>query len=335
MSKLRFSLSCPAYDRTEALQTGEVQPEGLDLTYVTMTPSDAHARMLKNQEFDASDMSMSFYLMSKIAGKAPFTAIPVFPMRRFFHSELVINMDSGIKTASDLRGKRIGVQEYGMTLALWIRGILDHEFGIPPHEMEWYVERSAGEKVGDSINFKPPPGVRVNQVPSDTDIMSMIEDHEIDVAFPYPRIWRSHRDRSNPVNYAQGKTKRLFADPKQESIRYYRKTGFFPINHVIVIKDEILKENPWVAQSLYEAFVKAKELSYAKVEAKLREPTNYVWLDELVSEVREIFGVDPYPYGLKKNQKILDAIATYSNEQGLTPQKANLQELFFPTTLDL
>ncbi|MDA4111675.1 MAG: ABC transporter substrate-binding protein [Thaumarchaeota archaeon] len=336
MSRLRLSLSCPSYDRTEALRTGEVQPEGLELSYVTMPPADAHARMLKYQEFDASDMSMSFYLMGKLSGKTPFTAIPVFPMRRFFHSEVIVNVDSGIKTPSDLKGKRIGVQEYGMTLALWLRGILEHEFRVTPPEVEWYVERNPGEKVGDSIGFKAPPDVRINQLKPETDLMTSIENHEIDAAFPYPKIWKTHRDRSNSTGgVGQRKTRPLFADPKQESIRYYRKTGFFPINHVIVIKDEILKENPWVALSLYEAFLKAKEISYAKVEAKLREPTNYVWLDDLVNEVREIFGADPYPYGLKENENILDAIATYSNEQGLTPRKAVLNDLFFYTTLDL
>ena len=336
ISRLRFSLSCPAYDRTEALRTGEVQPEGLDLVYVTLPPAEAHARMLKNQEFDASDMSMSFYMMSKLSGKeSRFTAIPVFPMRRFFHSELLVNIDSGIKTPEDLKGKRIGVQEYGMTLALWLRGILEHEFKVHPSEIEWYLERSPGEKVGDTINFNPPANIRITQVPPNTDLMTMLERGEVDAAFPYPKIWKTQRDRTGVTSYRGSKVVGLFPNPKEESIRFYKKTGFFPINHVIVIKDQILKEYPWVAISLYEAFVRSKEISYDIVRSKLREPSNYVWLDDLVREVEEIFGNDPYPYGLANNRKILEAMASYSYEQRLTPRKATLSDLFFRTTVDL
>jgi 4,5-dihydroxyphthalate decarboxylase len=331
---LRLALACPDYDRTEALRTREVRPDGIDLVYLSMLPAEAHARMIRDQEFDASDMSISHYIASKVSGKASFTAIPVFPMRRFFHTDLIVNSSSGIHTPEDLRGKKIGVQEYGMTLALWIRGILQHEFGVASSEIGWYLERMPEDRVGGSLDFKLPAGVRTYQVPRDSDLLTMLQLGELDAAFPYPRIWKTKRDRTSEIDEPD-KVRRLFHNPKEEAIRYYEKTGFFPINHLIVVKDEILKENPWVALSLFEAFQKAKEVSYAKVKAKLREPTNYVWLDDLVEEVRKVFGDDPYPYGIRRNEKTIDAMTQYSWEQGLSPRKAAVSDLFFPTTLDL
>lgn len=336
MSKLKLTLASPAYDRNEALLTGEVQPEGIDLNYITMAPPQAHSRMLKNQEFDVSDMSMSFYMIAKLSGKAPFTAIPVFPMRKFFHTDLAVNVDSGIKSLSDLKGKRVGVLEYSMSLALWLRGIFQHEYGVLPTDIEWYVERAPDKGVGATFGFTPPSTAKIHYVPENTDLTTMLEKGEIDMAFPQFNFWKTQMDRSKSLNSSEkGEVKLLFPNQKEESIRFYKKTGLFPVNHTVVIRNDILEKNPWVAMSLHEAYQKSKEKSYEKVEAKMREPTNYVWLDDLVREVKEVFGPDPYPYGIRKNEKVLDAVTTYSFEQGLSPRKAKIEDLFFKTTLEL
>jgi len=337
LSKLKLTLASPAYDRNEALRTGEVQPEGIDLTYITLSPPQAHSRMLKNQEFDISDMSLSFYMIAKLLGKAPFTAIPVFPMRKFFHTELAINVDSGIKSAPDLKGKRIGVLEYSMTLALWLRGILEHEFGVRPSDMEWFIERRPGRGVGDTFGLKPPQSAKIHYVEENTDLITMLENGEIDAAFPQFSFWKTQMDRSKKLDVIdnKGKVRLLFPNQKEESIRFYRKTGIFPINHTVVIRNDVLEANPWVAVNLYEAYQRSKEKSYEKVESQMREPSNYVWLDDLVREVRDVFGPDPYPYGIRKNRSILDTITTYSYEQGLSPRKAEMADLFYKTTLDL
>ncbi|MDA4111188.1 MAG: phosphate/phosphite/phosphonate ABC transporter substrate-binding protein [Thaumarchaeota archaeon] len=336
LSKLKLSLASPAYDRNSALLSGEVQPEGIELTYLTIAPQEAHSRMLKNQEFDVSDMSLSFYMIAKLTGKAPFTAIPVFPMRKFFHTDLVVNRESGIKKPSDMKGKKIGVPEYAMTLALWLRGIFLHEFGISPSEMEWFIERTPGNRVSDSIGFSPPSNISFHQIPAESDLMTMLESGEIDAAFPQFKFWKTFRDRSKMGDIREsGKVVRLFPNQKEESIRYFKKTGFFPINHTVVVRNEILQKHPWVAVNLFEAYQMSKEKSYQEMEARMREPTNYIWLDDLRREVREIFGEDPYPYGIRKNEQIIDAVTNYSYEQGLSPRKATPEDLFFPTTLGL
>jgi len=334
LSRIQLSFASPAYDRNESLMSGEIQPEGIELVYIKLPPQEAHARMLKNQEFDVSDMSISHYIIAKLTGKAPFTAIPVFPMRRFFHVDLAINRNCGIERPQDLRGKRIGVPEYSMSFALWLRGILLHEFGVAPSDLEWFLERSPRDRVGDSIGFSPPSNVTIRQVPKDTDLMQMLDAGELDAALPQFRFWKNSRDRSASGGGELTKNVRLlFRDQKAESIRYFKRTGMFPINHTVVIKDDILEKYPWVAMNLYEAFQKSKERSYEKLEAKMREPTNYIFLDDLVREIRGVFGADPYPYGVRENEKILDTIAMYSYEQGLSPKKAKPDDLFFPATI--
>ena len=168
-------------------------------------------------------------------------------------------------------------------------------------------------------------------VEEDTDLTSMLEKGEIDAAFPQFNFWKTQMDRSKNLNIAkEGKVRLLFPNQKEESIRFYKKTRIFPINHTVVIRNDVLEKNPWVAVNIFEAYQKSKMLSYEKVEARMREPTNYVWLDDLVREVRDVFGDDPYPYGIRKNKDILDTITTYSFEQGLSPRKAQMANSVFP-----
>jgi len=331
---IQLSFACPRYDRTEALLTREVRPTDIDLRYEVMQPAEAHGRMLRG-EFDVGEMSMSYYMMLKLSGDSGLTAIPVFPMRTFFHTHLLVGAQSGINKPEDLRGKRIGVQEYGMTLALWLRGIFKAEYDIEPSEMEWLLERAEGMKVSDILGFKPPSDVKVRQVPKDTDLMSMLARGELDVAYPYPPHWRTQKDRTRDLTPEESRgVKRLFDDPKAEAIRYFKKTGYFPINHTIAIKDEVLRKDPWVARSLYDALQRAKELSYAKTKLISRESTNFVWLDSLLEEVGGVFGFDPFPYGIKANSRILQAMAEYSHDQGLTASVAKPDGLFAASTLD-
>jgi 4,5-dihydroxyphthalate decarboxylase len=331
---LKLSLACPEYDKTEAILNGEVKPEGIELSASKFLPADAHRGMLKDAEYDVSEMSISYYLISKSQGKAIFTAIPVFPMRSFFHVQLVCNSESGINSPFEIKGKRIGVQEYGMSLALWLRAVMQHEFGILPSDLEWFLERQPGQTVGDAIGFTPPSNVTVRHIQPDSSITNMLDKGEIDLAFPYPSFWRTRLDR--PARSQDESSRRihlLFPNPKEESIRYFRKTGLFPINHVIVIKNKVLERAPWIASSLLEAFERSKQISYERSAQISEMPNNFVWLDSLYKEVHQIFGIDPFPYGVKKNEKILEAVTTYSHEQRLAKRKLDITELFAPTTL--
>ncbi len=339
MTRLKISMGLPRYERTDGLMTGEVVPEGIDLIYVTppRVGGVVHGRMLKYHEYDASEMSMSHFMRAKLAGKANFTAIPVFPMRVFFHTRIWVNNRSGIKVPADLKGKRFGVAEYGMSMALWLRGALQHEFGVNPSDIEWVEQRTRATKVGDTAFTKYPEGVAISEVPQNTTLVNMFLNGEVDAMLlflgPGRDILREVREAE--VGQSRPRVRPLFDDPKAEAIRYFKKTGLFPINHMVVVKDEILEENPWVALSLYDAFQKAKQLSYRKSAEEAEDISNFIWLDVLQKEVKDVFGDDPFPYGIKANEKTINTMASYVYEQGFTPHQATIAELFAYNTLNL
>ena len=341
MARLKLSVGMPRYERTDALMTGEVVPEGINLIYITppRVGGVVHGRMLKYHEYDASEMSMSHFMRAKLAGKADFTAIPVFPMRVFFHTRIWVNNRSGIKQPADLKGKRIGIMEYGMSMALWVRGTLEHEFGVRPSDIELVEERTKATKVGDTAFTKYPEGVVVSEVPQGTTLLNMFLDGEVDamLLFVGPGSGRNTLQEVREAEACQSRprVRPLFDDPKAEGIRYFKKTGLFPINHMVVVKDEILKDNPWVALSLYDAFQRAKQLSYRKSAEQAEGFSNFIWLNDLQKEVKEVFGDDPYPYGIKANEKIIATMASYACEQGFTSRQATIEELFAYNTLNL
>lgn len=334
MTDLRLSFACERYDRVEAIANESVKPEGIDLVYSRSPVAETFYRQLKYHEFDVSEMSISFYLMAKARQNFPYLAIPIFPMRRFFHTELLCNVDSGIKRPEDIVGKRVGLPEYGMTLGLWVRGILLHEFGIPADKIEWYVERTE-KSIGAALGFRAPSNVKVQDVPPNESLVSMLSKGQVDVGFVYYEQMKSYMEKSTTAVLSTSKVKRLFPDRKAEAKRYFKKTGFFPINHVIIVRKELVDANPWIATNLFNAFVRSKQICFEINKKKTEMPHSFVWLEDLYDEINEVFGDDPFPYGFKANSKILDAMTTYSNEQGLTPRKLEPAELFFPNTIDL
>ena len=335
MSDLKLSFACEKYDRVEPLIDGSAKPEGIDLTYSRIPVADTFYRQLFFNEFDVSEMSISFFLIAKSRIDFPYLAIPVFPHRRFFHTDLVCNVDSGIKSPEDLAGKKIAVPEYGMTGPLWIRGILSHEFGVTPDKLEWYLERPMEKSIGAALGFRAPENIKIHDIPSGENAASLISQGKIDAGFLLTEQMRSTMERASADSLNRSKVRRLFSDSKAEGKRYYKKTGFFPINHTIVVRKSLLHDHPWIARNLYNAFVKSKLICYQRNKTMAELPHSFVWVDDLRAEAREVFGDDPFPYGFKANSKILDAITTYSNEQGLSPRKIDPSELFFKDTLDL
>jgi 4,5-dihydroxyphthalate decarboxylase len=182
-------------------------------------------------------------------------AIPVFTMRRFFHTSIIVRTDSGITEPAQLRGRRIGVPEYQQTWAIWSRGALQHEFGVHAREIEWFMERNPDNSHGGATGFSPPDGVRVSQIAATTNMGEMLLRGELDGAIHYlPE--KNLVDRSTVD--VSSVTRPLFPDPAAEGRRYYAKTGLFPINHTVVIRRSLLEQHPWIALNLYSAFVAAK-----------------------------------------------------------------------------
>jgi len=337
MPKLTLSFISQFNERVQPLMDGTIQPEGLELIPTYSPPSETFWRQLKFQEFEVSEMSLSSYLIARSRG-VDMVALPVFPSRRLFHTELAVHLDSGVKEPGDLVGKRIGVPEYQQTAALWMRGILEHDFGVSQYKVDWYMERGEELSHGGATGFKPPPGISFHRIPPDKSLVSMLVNHELDavaVGGPWARV-TNVIDRSSRIPGSSGdwsKVKPLFPDRIAEGVRFFKKHGFLPPNHAYIVRGDIHRKYPWVAFNLYTAFVKAKALAQEKLVERI--PSALFFGLEYLSMTRDIFGDDPFPYGLKANRPMLELIIEYSHEQGLIAKKMKVEELFAQSTLDL
>ena len=336
MPKLTLSFISNFNERVEPLMNGAVKAEGIEIIPTYSHPSETFWRQLKFQEFEVAEMSMSSYLIARSRG-VDMIALPVFPSRRFFHAEQSYHVDSGIKEPSDIIGKRIGVGEYQQTAALWARGVLDHDFGVSQYKVHWYMERTDELSHGGATGFSPPPGISFHRIPPNKSMATMLVNHEIDVAPIGGHLSRAVNviDRSTHIRGSDGdwsKVKPLFPDEIAEAKRFVAKYGFVPVNHTYIIRGDVHRANPGLAIKLYNAFVTAKAQAAETILERI--PAALVFSQEFLSMTRDILGDDPFPYGIKANKAMLDTIAGYSHEQGLTPRKMNVEELFARETLD-
>jgi 4,5-dihydroxyphthalate decarboxylase len=337
MEKLSLSFISNFNERVEPLMNGAVEPDGIEIIPTYSHPSETFWRQLKFNEFQVAEMSMSSYLIARSRG-ADMIALPVFPSRRFFHAEQSYHVDSGIKEPGDLNGKRIGVGEYQQTAALWARGVLEHDFGVSQYKVHWYMERTEELSHGGATGFRPPPGISFHRIPPDKSMASMLVNNEIDVAPIGGHLTRAVNviDRSTHMRGSEGdwsKVKPLFPDEIGEARRFVAEHGFVPVNHTYIIRGDVYRKHPDVAMKLYDGFVKAK----ARASETLMEriPAALVFGPEYFTMTREILGDDPFSYGIKANQAMLETIIVYSHEQGLTPRKMQIDELFAKETLAL
>jgi len=323
---LPLSIGITNNPRTWPIIDGTVKPDGIDLIPTVLHPSELFWRQLHFAEFAVAEMSCSSLLITTARGDTRFLGLPIFTTRRFFHTTILIARKAGIETPADLKGKRVGVPEYQQTAALWARGVLQHEFGVHPSDMEFWMERTPEKSHGGATGFKPPPGVVVNQIPADKSIGSMMLAGELDAALHY-LVDRNLVDRSR-VNLADHPDfKYLFPDPTAEGIRYYRKTGLFPINHQTVVRRDIADKEPWVALNLIKAFNRANDLADARRVAHVE--------DHLAAGLLSGDARTPLiHHGIKANRKVIETIAQYSLEQALTPRLVKVEELYAPNAMD-
>ncbi len=336
MAKLTLAFISAFNERVEPLMDGTIEADGIELIPTHSHPAETFWRQLKFHEFEVAEMSISSYLIARSQG-ADMIALPVFPSRRLFHTELSYNTDSGIKEPGDLAGKRLGVAEYQQTAALWIRGILEHDFGVSQYKIHWYMERSEEMSHGGATGFKPPPGISFNRIAPNKSLASTLVANELDVAHTAsPWVLRANAlDRSSRITGGGGdwnKVLPLFPDRMAEGARFFKQHGFLPVNHAYIIRGDIYRKHPWVAANLYEGFVRAKAWAREKLIEQI--PSALIFGEEYVSMTRDRVGDDPFPFGIKANAAMLDTIIGYSHEQGLTPRKMKVEELFAEETLD-
>jgi 4,5-dihydroxyphthalate decarboxylase len=326
MAKLRLTLACWNYDRTRGLLERRIPIDGVELNYLNLPVEETFFRMLRHQEFDVSEMSLSSYTLSLFRENPPFIAIPVFPSRFFRHSCIYVNADAGIREPKDLAGKRIGNPEYQMTAPVWIRGILSDEYGVPVTGATYL---SGGEEEpgrSEKIALSLPPQFRLESIPAEKTLARMLEAGEIDALYTAraPSTFKGNA----------GKVRRLFPDYQSIEHAYFLKTGIFPIMHVVAIRRAVYEKNPWVAQSLYKAFVLAQTEAYQDLRETAALKSMLPWTTHYLEETEALMGKDYWPYGLDRNVHVLDTFLRYSFEQGLSKRQLKARELFAPETFE-
>jgi len=318
-----LSLACGPYDRTLPILDGRVRIEGVELTPLMLSAEETFFRMVTHREFDVSEMSFSSYLLTRERG-APFVAIPVFPSKSFRHSGIYVRADAGIERPEDLVGRAIGIPEYQVTAAVWIRGILADYHGVPVDSVRYRTGGLYRPGRTEKIPISP-PGIDLAPLAWNDTVGEALVSGEVDVVYS-PRPPREFLDGDPRV-------RRLFPDAKQAEIDYYRASGIFPIMHTIVIRREVYERDRWLAQSLVKAFTKAKDLAIAELGYPGALAVSLPFGAHEVEETVALMGEDYWAYGLEPNRGALETLVRYEHEQGLIATRPQIEELFAPEAL--
>lgn len=323
MANIPLTIACGPYDRMEGIRTGAVQVEGIDVTYLAIqSPPEIFARMMKSGEFDVSEMSLSSYLSNRARGKFPFVALPVFPSRVFRHGNIFISLKSGISKPQDLKGRRVGTFGYRQTASVWIRGILQDEYGVDPKSLVWVEGGLDTPWQGDSSKDEHPIlGVKFERAGEGSTLSEMLASGEID-ALVGARIPPSLGVSSNVV--------RLFPDYRRVELDYFKRTGHFPIMHTLVVREDLYRSKPWIGSSLFKGLQASKELALHDMRFSGAMRYMLPWLYHEIDEIDAVFGRDPMPYGFEANRKTLETFARYLHVQGLVDQPFEVGEMFIP-----
>ncbi|MQA13260.1 MAG: ABC transporter substrate-binding protein [Pseudonocardiaceae bacterium] len=323
---LPLSVACGDYDRTQALRTGDVTAEGASLTYLTLPVEETFFRMVSYREFDVAEMSLSTYVMTlrEDPEDSPFVAIPVFPSRVFRHSGIYVNTHRGIEEPADLVGRTIGVPEYQITAAVWIRGILAEHHGVPIDSVRYRTGGLHAAGRAEKVSVSPPAGVEIEPIPAGATLAQLLVSGEIDALY-------SART-PEPFDHGCPDVRRLFQDPAQAEAEYFRATGIFPIMHTVVLRRDLYRSHRWLARSLMKAFEAAKAHAMTGIDETAAVRYMLPWLYSEVRRTREIMGTDYWPYGIPRNEETLRVFLRYSYEQGLAAKPWEPDDLFAPET---
>lgn len=326
MSKLQLSLAMGDYDRTRPIVDGRVQIDGVDPIPMLMSPEEMFFRAFRHQAFDIAELSLSSYSISVARGDAHYVAVPVFLSRAFRHTSVYVRTDRGIDTPADLKGRRIGVAEYQLSANVWARGILQERHGVNPSDITWV--RGGMDTPGrpEKIKVTLPDDVRLENAPEGATLNAMLAEGEID-GFIGPR-W--------PRCFAEGHPHvgRLWRDSVSAAEAYYRETGIFPIMHVLGVRRSLADSHPWLPGALLKAFSQAKLLAQQALADTSATKVTMPFVEDNLNRAQAMMGSDPWTYGLAGNEGTLDRFLHYHHEQGLSPRRVAVRELFHPATVE-
>ena len=326
MSRLPITIATWDYDRVRALVDGRVGVEGCDVNYLTMPVEECFERAFFHGEFEVAEIGFSPHLIALSRGTPPYVAVPAFLSRMFRHSAVYIRSDRGIEGPADLRGKRIGVPEYQMSAVLWFRGFLKDEFGIAAGDMHWVQGGLENPGRREKFPLNLPEDFPLSAAPEGQSLSQLLADGALDAVMAARR----------PSCFVAGhpKVRRLFPDYRAAEREYFRHTGLFPIMHAVGVRRDVLQSHPWLAGSVYKAFVQAKRLADTEFAETTALKIGLPWINAEFDETRALMGEDFWSYGLNEtNRKTLAAMARYSYEQGLAVRLLSVDEMFAESTM--
>ena len=337
MPDIQMSLIGSPSDVINPLFDGEIKPEGIELAATRADGSTGYWRQFNFNEFDVAALSVASYIIAKTRGYDA-VALPVFASRRFMHAEVRYHTDSGVRSPADLKGKRLGVPEYQMTASVWLRGALEHDFGVSQYDVSWYMERSEEMSHGGATGFQAPEGIAFTRIPEHESLASMIVSHQIDAVSGMGAGAGAQAniiDRSAQIRGSGdwSKVKPLFPNLIEEGTRFYRKYGFIPATQMYTIRGATNEKYPWAAFNLYEAFLKSKRRAEETLNDRI--PSLMVFGRDYMAQTRSTFGADPFAYGVEANRPMLETLINYLHEQMLISEKPKVEDLFAPSVAGL
>jgi 4,5-dihydroxyphthalate decarboxylase len=324
MAKLNLSLAVGPYDRTRALIDGSVQIDGVNAIGMTLSPEEIFFRALRHAEFDICELSLSSFTVKTATGGGDYIGVPAFVSRAFRHTSIYVRTDS-IKKPEDLKGKRVGVPEYQLTANVWARSILQDDYGVKPSDIHWIRGGIEDADRPEKISIRLPADVKLENGPPGKSISALLAEGAID-AFIAPRPPSLPKNTPN-VGW-------LFADPVAAAKDYYKRTGVFPIMHLVGVRRTLAESHPWLPGAVFKAFEQSKQAALALLSDTSATKVTLPFVEERLGEARALMGEDFWSYGVDANRKTLETFLRHHHAQGLSPRLLKPEELFHPGTLE-
>jgi 4,5-dihydroxyphthalate decarboxylase len=325
MSKLNLSVAVRDYDRTRPLSDGLVQIDGVDPVFMALDPEEIFFRAFRHAEFDICELSLSSFTVKTAQGTCPYVGVPAFVSRAFRHTAIYVRTDR-IKKPADLKGKKVGVPEYQLTANVWARAILEDDFGVKPADIHWIRGGLVDAGRLEKITITLPKGVKLDDAQEGRTLSSMLESGEID-AFIGPRV-------PTPFERGHPNVGWLFADPVAAAKDYFKRTGIFPIMHLIGVRRELVDQHPWLPVAVFKAFDRAKTIALEKLSDTSSAKVTLPFVEEQLKAARELMGQDFWPYGVERNRKTLDTFLRHHHSQSLSPRLVTVEDMIHPTTFE-
>lgn len=326
MGKLQLSIAVGNYDRMRPLIDGDVQIDGVDPVFMLQDPEEIFFRAFRHADYDICELSLSSYSVKTANGTSPYIAVPVFPSRAFRHSSVYVRADRGIDRPEDLKGKRIGVPEYQLTANVWVRLLLEQEYGVRASDIRWvrggYEDPTRVEKIALDL----PDGVVLDNAPAGQTISNLLAAGEIDGVIG-PRA-PSCFERGHP------QVKYLFDDPQRSAAQWYAKTKLFPIMHTLGIRKSLAERHPWLPGAIAKAFEQSKTIALARLSDTSATKVTLPFVEDQLRNARKLMGTDFWSYGFADNEAVLDCFLAQHYAEGLSSRRLQASELFHPASLE-